>query len=66
MTESKSQTVKEYVKELTQEQLESLTIAIYDEAYEQGYICGCKDENSQHKHAIELLANWLDKNKELK
>lgn len=46
---------------LTQEQLESLAIAIYDEAYSQGYICGCKDDSDQHQHAIELLAEWLKK-----
>ena len=51
---------------LTQKQLESLAIAIFDEAYSQGYICGCKDENSQHGYAIELLNEWLEKNKEPK
>lgn len=51
---------------LSKEQLESLAIAIYDEAYSQGYICGCSDDDSQHKHAIELLAEWLEKNKEPK
>ena len=48
---------------LTKKQLESLAIYIFDEAYSQGYICGCKDMDSQHEYAVELIAEWLEKNK---